>query len=216
MNTARFLRIAIARWYVVLLGVLLTAGTAGALLLQAPTAYWAQTTVTLLQPEPNPLNTEGLPLSDLASALVLQVNGRPAETKTSSPDTALTGERVRKGTRVRIRDVGRQWATSIPDPVILVESVGARPAAATAHVDAQVERLRTALDRLQDDLGVDAANRIFLQAAPERPVADPVRGSRVRAAGAVGALGSLATGLALYFVDRRWPVRPRATEGWTP
>lgn len=209
MTTARFLRAALRRWYLVLLGLALTAWGANFLYTAPATTYWSQTTVTILQPRANPLATEGFELADLSSALVLRINGAPASSKTSSPETTLYGEGVRQGTRIRVRDVGRQWATSIPDPVVLVEAVGPDPAWVASQMDAQLDAVWANLDELQTELNISEANRVFMRASPETPTVTAITGSRVRAAGATAVLGIAATGIVIYFIDRRWPAPHR-------
>jgi hypothetical protein len=213
MTTRRLLWVTIRRWYVVLLGLALTVGVCLAVRSAASTVYWSRTVVTVLQPHENPLHNEDSSLVGLASSLVIRANGGPVTTKTSSSETTLYGEGVIDGSRVRLRDVGSQWTSSIPDPVIYVEAVGPSEQVVADRVDAMVDALRTDLDTIQTDLAVDHRSLAFLQVTPERPTVTPVSGDRTRAVAASALLGLVLTAIALAFVDRRWPVPDRARAG---
>lgn len=210
MTTSRFLRLALRRWYFVLLGLGVTAVAVYLVVLRAPVVYWSHSTMTLLQPDPNPLRAEGSYMTGAASAMVIRVNGGVAQTKTASPETTLYGEGVLEGSRVRIRDVGRQWTTSIPDPIIDVEVIGRDPAEVDARMRELLARLEGELAEMQDDLGVGSTNLIISQIAPQPPAVVQIgAGSRIRALGASLALGAVATGLLLYVSDRIRPMGPR-------
>ncbi|WP_341728849.1 hypothetical protein [Brooklawnia sp.] len=166
--------------------------------------------MTLLQPDPNPLRAEGAYMTGAASAMVIRVNGGVAQTKTASPETTLYGEGVLEGSRVRIRDVGRQWTTSIPDPIIDVEVVGKDPVKVESQTRELLARLEAELVAMQNDLGVASANRIISQIAPDHPTLVEIgASSRIRALGAAFVLGAVATGLLLYFSDRMRRLDPQ-------
>lgn len=211
MTTRRLLWVAIRRWYVLLLGLAITAGGCWLVRAHAPVVYWSRTVVTVLQPGDNPLHDdEGSSLVGLASALVIRANGGPTETKTSSSsETTLYGEGIESGSRIRLRDVGSQWTSSIPDPVIYLEAVSPSRDVVFKEINGTVDSLRADLAAVQDDLGVARDSRAFLQIAPEQPAVVQVGGDRTRAMAGTVAAGLVLTGLALYFVDRRWPVPER-------
>lgn len=209
MTTRRLLLVAVRRWYVLLLGLVLTATACLLVRANAVTVYWARTVVTVLRTDVNPLHNEGDSLTSLASVLVLRANGEPATTKTSSSETTLYGEGVLSGTRIRLLDVGRQWTTSIPDPVIYVEAVGESADVVTADINRMVAGLTADLTQLQDEFGVDPATRAFLRLEPEQPAVAEVSGDRTRSVGATALIGVVLTALALYATDRRWPVAER-------
>jgi len=206
LTTRSLLLVMVRRWYVVLLG--LTATVAGCWLVAAaaPSVCWSRTIVTVLQPHSNPLHDEGSSSVGLASLLVIRANGGPATTKTSSPETTLYGEGILDGSRIRQRDLGRQWTTSIPDPVIYVEAVSPSAEVTTSEINRMITALDNDLTLIQDNLKVPRGNRAFLQLSPEMPTAARVTGDQTRAVGASGLLGLILTALALYVVDRRWPV----------
>lgn len=206
MTTSRFLRLAWRRWYLALFGIVVTAVAVYLVVLRAPVVYWSHSTMTLLQPDPNPLRAEGSYMTGAASAMVIRANGGVAQTKTASPETTLYGEGILEGSRVRIRDVGRQWTTSIPDPIIDVEVIGQDPAEVESQMHDLLGHLEADLVAMQDDLGVGSANRIISQVAPDPPALVQIdASSRIRALGAALVLGAVATGLLLYVSDR---VRP--------
>lgn len=213
MTTQGFVRIAARRWYVLVVGVALTVTAVTLVVVRAPTVYWARTTITLLQPDPNPLRADGGVLTGLASALVVRANGAPAMTKTSSPDTTLYGEGIMDGTRIRIRDVGAQWSTSIPDPIIVVEAVGPDAEDVASEITEMVQGLNTDLTTLQSQLGVAKQNSVFMRYSPDRPNVILVRGNRTRSAGATLLLGMALTAVAVYLVDRALVARRRQISG---
>ena len=205
MTTRRLLWVAFRRWYVVVIGLVLTFGMSWLVHTHVVVSYWARTVVTVLQPHSNPLHDEGTATVAIASALVIRANGGPATTKTSSPETTLYGEGVLYGSRLRLRDVGRQWTTSIPDPVIYVEAISPSYDETRDAINRMVSRLHDDLASIQDDLEVEDASRVFLQLSPTQPDVVQVSGDQIRSVGVTAALGLVLTGLALYFVDRRWP-----------
>ena len=168
--------------------------------------------MTLLQSGPNPLRSESFTLTSLASALVVRVNGGPIGTKTSAPDNTLFGEGVTEGSRVRIRDIGGMWTSSIPVPVIYVEAIGPTHDSVAAEINRLVGSLTSNLQQLQDELHVPAYGRVVPYAAPAEPEVVEVSGQRVKAAGVTTLVGLAITVLALYAVDRRWPRRRREPE----
>lgn len=207
MTTRQFLSVAAHRWYVLLLGLAVTAASVLLVTTHSSQSYWARSTVTLLQTAPNPLRSEGYPLTGLASALVVRANGNPVETKTSSPDNTLYGEGVLEGSRVRIRDVGGMWTSSIPGPVIFVEAIGPSRVGVSAEIERLVDGLKADLEAIQNDLKVPTYGRIILQVSPDHPEVVSVSGQPVKAAGATLLIGLALTSLLLYAVNRRWPVQ---------
>lgn len=212
MTTRKFFSILVRRWYVVAIGLALTLAACGLLVARPTTTYWARTSVTILEPGANPLRTDGTRLAGLASALVIRVNGATAHIKTSSPETTLYGEGVLDGMRVRLRDVGRQWSTSIPDPILDVEATGADPRVVADRVDGLVEKIATNLWDLQSGLNVARPDAAFLRVEPDRPNVVLVGGSRARAVAATSILGVLVTGVLAYLLDVRLSRSPRRQE----
>lgn len=207
MTTRLFLRVAARRWYVLLAGLVLIAACAGWIRVAQPPTYWTRTVVTVLQPEENPLWTDSYSAVGLASLLVVRANGGPAPVKQSfSAETSLYGEGILDGSRVRIRDVGNQWTSSIPEPVIYVEAVGPSVEVVTTRVTGLTDALAADLDELQDNLEVRPGARAFLQLTPETPQVLQVQGSPTRALAATIIIGCILTMAALFWVQRRWPI----------
>lgn len=208
MTTRMLLTVVFRRWYLLLLGLILTATLAALVLASSPAVYWSMTRITLLQPNPNPVRVDTDALASTASVLVLRANGRVSETKTSLPTTTLVGEGILEGSRIRLYDVGGQWSTSVPDPIIVIEVAGSDPAEVFAQSESIIAALQTDLTELQDQLGIND-NRIFTRASPEEPqVVAFGAASRSRALGATTAIGLMLTGLALYASGR---LRPAAS-----
>ena len=202
MTTREVLLRALRRWYVVMLGLVLTASAGYLLITRMPVVYSARTSVTVLPSESNPLRADGTAINGMAVILALRANGGSTPIKTSSPETTLYGEGLLDGSRVRIRDTGGQWATQIAEPVIYVEAIGATPEVVTTRVNRMVGSLKSDLDRLQRELGVDRSTAMFLRVSPDPPSAERITGNRTRVLAATALIGMALTAVALTPIDR--------------
>jgi len=211
MTTRTLLAVALRRWYVLLLGLALTVVATRLVMVWNPVVYSSTTTITLLQSGPNPLRANADDLVATASALVVRANGGTTVTKTSSPETTLVGEGIVDGSRVRLRDVGGQWTTSIPDPVIIVEVTGPDQTDVLAQTARLISDVDDDLAELQDQLGI-TENRLFTALSPEQPeIAALGAASKSRAMLGAAGIGLLLTALMLYATHKRWPLAQTTT-----
>ena len=202
MTTRHFLLAALRWWWIVLLGLALTSGTALLLASRMPVVYTARTTVTVLPPYSNPFRADTTAINGLAVILVTRANGGTTTVKTSSPETTLYGEGVRDGSRIRVRDTGGQWAAQIAEPVIYVEAVGPTPEFVAERIERNLSELQADLESLQADLGASVGGSAILRVTPESPVVERVTGNRNRFLASYGVTGVAVTGVAVFLVDR--------------
>lgn len=188
----QLLRLALRRWYVVIL-VAATTVAALALTMRQEPVFYTRFELVLLGPRPtetpNKLSDPAFRLAPLAGVLVHDVNGDSDDAGMASTDTTLYGEGVRRGARVRAPSTGTQWQPIYDQPNIIVDAVAEDPATVLRDAERLVREVRESLDRRQDALGVPAATRVRLLESPADPVVVQVGGSPMRAAAALLAVG---------------------------
>lgn len=205
MTSRSLLRMLARRWYVVILGIVLTV----AVLWPAthrPGIYWTQVNVVLLPPAndlyPNKLEDPHLSLTALAGVVVAEFNGQQKPLVTASADTTLYGEGKTSGIQVRMPNMGSQWIPLYISPTIDVQVVGNNANTVVDDVNRIADELGRLLEERQETLGVVPSMRVTMIESPAEPSASYIAGSRSRAMGA-GALVGLTMTIALaYSLDR--------------
>lgn len=203
MLIGEFLRAAVRRWYVVLVGGVLTVA-AFLVLADNPPLYTSRVSLTVISPPP-PGGSSTLQQAApavVASTAVMSVNGRPLELKASKAETMLVGRTQRAGDEVRLAHFGNQWTASALYPTILVEAVDTTPEAVQARIDRRVKEVRQAIEDLEETLDVSRSQRIELSQSPPVALAAYVPPSRPRAALATGLVGIALTCWAVFGVDK--------------
>ena len=206
MTAVELIRALLRRWYVVLLGVLLTAAV-GATAAHERTVYYTHFEVVVLPPQeppnPNTLRSGPYDLVPMAGVLVSAFNGGERPLQMSTSETTIYGEGMRRGHLVRLRNGSTsQWRPMFDRPVIDVQVVDPDPALVEQHARAITSKLRDILRDRQQALGVRPAARMTLEQSPADPVVEHVMGSRMRASGAVLLIGGWLTLLGVYWVAR--------------
>ncbi len=97
------------RWYVVVIGLLVT--TTGVAFVNGRTGvYWAQTDVVFLAPKsdryPNSINQTSGSVIAMAGLVANQLDGNDERSATSSAGATLAGSGVREGIQVRVPNSG--------------------------------------------------------------------------------------------------------------
>lgn len=219
MTSRGLAAVLLRRWYLVLLGAVLTvAGTYATT--HRPGVYWTGYEVVLLAPSEryyvNKLEDPHYELAPLAGVFVRQWNESHPGLLTASAETRLYGEGERSAVQVRMSNQGSQWKPLYPSPAIDVQVVDTSPelvAERSAETLAQIEDL---LRTTQDAAGVSAAWRIVPLQSPSAPDVSYHGGSRVRAAGASGVLGVSITFAGVWWLDRRLRRRQPSTAALAP
>lgn len=205
MTSRRLLRLLFRRWYLVVLGMMLTL----AILWPAthrPGVYWTQVNLVLLPPPselfPNKLEDPQFSLSALAGVVVSDFNGRDEPPLMASSETTLYGEGRTSGIEVRMPNAGNQWKPLYPTATIDLQAVGSSPQQVTDDVVDTTRRLSELLTARQDGLGIDSSSRVSMISSPTDPIVYYVSGSRARALGAGAIVGIGLTIAGVYWFER--------------
>jgi hypothetical protein len=210
MTSSELLLAALRRWYVVLVGAVLSLG-AVYVSAQQPTVYWSQFNVLLLGPKieefPNYLEDPRYTLYPIVGLVVDDVNrdlngGRPAML-TASTETNMVGQGIMHGIQVRVPNLGTQWQRVTSANYLDVQVAGATPDEVTDQAGLAVDRVAASLEERQDELGIGQGMRVTSVAAVDDPTIYPIQGSRMRAAAATGASGAAMTFVLVYALERR-------------
>lgn len=192
------------RWYVLLVGLLLVAGGAGAVLLKSPVSYQATGQLLLLLPPQaggdkpiNPYLNLDPGLSTTAALIASTVN---------APETQRT-----------VAEAGHTAQYSIAlipntGPLLVITTEGPDPQQAIATRDEVIRRLQGELDRIQNEENAPKRQFIHTRTNSTFNEAEVLTGDRTRAVAAVGAAGLLAVLFVLVIWDRvaaRRRSRPR-------
>jgi hypothetical protein len=215
MTSRQLLSVVLRRWYLMLLGVVITVGAVHQIV-HRPGVYWTQVSVVVLGPVdkqyPNNFEAPAWALISVAGMLTADWNGVEPPLLTASSQTTLFGEGQEKGILVRMPNQGSQWQPLYFSPSIDVQVVESEPntvAREARRVSAELDRM---LQRRQAAIGIDQKQRMTTVASPTDPTIAYVSGSRTRAALATGVVGAAFTTIAVYWTDR-WLIWKRSRRG---
>lgn len=219
MTMPRMLRALGRRWYVPLAGALVT-GAVALGVIDATGVYTARTTLTFTPPVGwavggNTFTDSATSLVGFAKLVEQQVTDGGDGQLFAHPQTPLYGSGVREGEVLYVPDAGGQWASNFNRPSIVVDVVGAAPDEVAERVERLTAQVAETAQRLQDDEGVVASQRIAVYADPAQPEVVLVAPQRLRALAGVAVIGvvvSVAAALGLDAVARR-VARRRAVTG---
>lgn len=216
MTPRELLAALLRRWYVVLLGAVLS----GAVLLttvdRAP-VYWTQFNIVLVGPavpdRPNYLDDPVYGLQPLIGVLATRLNDGHPPLLTGDVSATMVGTGQREGVQVRTPNLGTQWRPVFSANYLDVQVAGPTPEAVSADA-ARVTRDVDALVReIQDDLDVPGDLRARAVPSSPEPIVQVVAGSRVRAAAGTGLVGVALTLLAVHRLERWRGRRVRPSVG---
>jgi hypothetical protein len=205
MTALDLFAIAIERWRVTLLGVLVAALAVFATT-TVPPLYFAQAQVVLLPPtsaQPNGYTDTRESLISLAGVVGRSMPQADDASQPVSDGVTLLGEGRRDGFTVRQQNVGGQWEFRYDKPVLEVQVVGATPGEVTGTMGQALRAVESTLVELQDAQGVGPADRIRTAVNPTAPQVSERTGSAARAKIAAALAGLLTTGLVLALLGRR-------------
>ncbi|MDN5795492.1 MAG: hypothetical protein L0H79_07035 [Intrasporangium sp.] len=216
MTSRDLLLVVLRRWYLMLLGALLTVAALYVATHQSG-VYFIRYTFTLLAPRnefyQNQIQDPHVGMGAMAGLIVTEYNAGRREPLLASADTTLYGEGLRRGSRVRVPNYGSQWQPLLTTPDIDVQVVGPTQDEVRSEAQRIKARLAGILEQRQDDLGIAQTMQMTSLASPASPVVAYVGGSRGRVAVGVGAVGATLTTILVVQFDRwrerRWEGRPR-------
>ncbi|MGA7147678.1 MAG: hypothetical protein WBX17_04210 [Microbacterium sp.] len=206
MSIREFLRAITRRWPIILIGAVVTAAAAMAVLREDGT-HWTRSELVFMAPSsaffPNSLQTRSEDLIITAGLVGKLVTGPDRTLKYGSTDVTLIGTPHDGDYWLRLPDTGGQWATNYGDQLLLLDVVGDSPDAVEELHDDVVARVRTELEAVQRAQGVAPVNEITMQVSPEALVVHQVGGSRIRALAMTGVIGVAVTGAAVMLLELR-------------
>jgi capsular polysaccharide biosynthesis protein len=199
MYFSEVLAVVVRRWYIVVVATVLMAAAAIAVISVVPTEYQASGQVLLLPPsEPQREGSRINPYLSLPNGVTftatLIANGA------TQPSVA--------------RDLARAGFDSpysvsvVPNtgPLIIISVKDSDPSAALLQRDELIQRIEGELDRIQEQDDVSDNQRIAARRFNTSDVAEVLAGAKLRALGALGALGIVLTAIAVFGVER-WSTR---------
>lgn len=203
MTAWQLLGAARRRWFIVVVGLIVTA--ANVVMTKPESAYWATLAVKVLPPadEITPKTLEDTGSDPVAAAvmLVVLVNGGHQDPRSSSATATLYGEGKRRATVARIRDVGGQWGTQVREPIIDIQAVDASPGIVESRLREQMSILEEKLTQMQDMLRVTPSQRLRLALSSSEVNVWQVSGSRVRGLWSSVVIGAVLTMFVVYWVE---------------
>lgn len=205
--TSRDLIVAgLRRWYVVLVGAVVSLGCVYVATHQPP-VYWTQFNVLLLGPQdpefPNYLEDPRFTLYPLAGVVVDDVNGGERGMMTASTDTNMVGQGISDGVQVRVPNLGTQWRRDMSASHIDVQVAAPTQEEVVRRAERTLDEVAAALQTRQDELGIVAGMRVTSVPATKAPPVYQIGGNRLRAAAATGMSGAAVTFFLVYALERQ-------------
>jgi hypothetical protein len=192
MSLAGIWRVLLRRWYITLLGLLITVGLVAGAIIKVPPTYSARATVLLIPPqtgkEVNPYLSLG-GLQEVSDVLA-----------TAMSDDATSQEVIAQGGSPTWA-VGRDTSTS--GPIVLVTSTGSTAGSALLTVKILVDKLNPVLQQLQTQQNVPQDSFIRTITVRQDRTAELDRKGQLRSTIAAAALGLLLTVLLAAITDNR-------------
>lgn len=220
MTARDLIAAALRRWYVVLLGAVLTVGALYVVTRQTP-VYWTQYNILLVGPsgaqKTTVLDDPVYGLQPLVGVLATDFNDGAPPLLTGDVAATIVGEGVREGVQVRVPNLGTQWRPLFPANYLDVQVADSSPDKVLATARATSLRVSVLLEEIQDDMGAPLNLRARAVPSSKTPTVIAVTGSRSRALAATGMSGMAITLAALLLLERRRPrARPSAAPARAP
>jgi len=212
MTSRELLRLALRRWYFMLLGAAISV-LALYLITNRPGVYWTQVDVVLLAPVyksyPNNFEKSDFTMAPMAGVVVADWNGVNRPLLMATGETTLFGEGQRNGVEVRVPNQGSQWQPLYLTPNIDVQVVGSDAETVAEEASRVSAELNGLLEKRQEAMDIQPSLRMTTIEAPVDPTIKYVSGSRIRAAMSIGVLGAAFTTIAVYWTER-WLIWKRS------
>ncbi|MGO4535825.1 hypothetical protein [Leifsonia sp. 2MCAF36] len=193
MGVVELLRAAGRRWYVVVAGLLLTAGLAAAVFRFVPVVYEAKASLLLLPPAKTVTQTTGNPFLSLGGLDV--VSGVLSLSLTDTETVRSIVPPRSKTTYTVVQDA------AVSGSVLDVQATALTPKQALSTLSSVEKLAGSRLQALQDQVAAPADTQAHIMTITDNSEATANPGSLIRALLAVGAVGIVISFLAAIAVD---------------
>ncbi len=202
MNLLDALSVLFRRWYIVAMGLILTCGSAFAVVNIVQTQYQASANLLFLLPsDATGAKTPTNPYLNLQPVL--------ATTASIVSEVVTTADAQRDMSRSGFEsDYSVAVSPSGGTPVLVMQSVDPDPRAAVRTLQELIRRIDDELERVQLAAKAPRSQTITTRAYSMTSQAEPLRGDKLKALAVVGLVGGVAT-LAVAFVTDGWLTRGR-------
>lgn len=217
MTVLRLLGASLRAWYLVAMGMIVTAAAAAAVLM-SPGVYYAQVDVVFLQPVnafvPNNLRGTSAAVTATAGVVQREVSAGRQSSRVVSESVTIVGEGIESGQRVTLPNSGGQWANNFDRALLDVEVVDATEDGARRRLDTLLASINEVLERRQLEAGAERSTWISTRLSPAVPTVTYLQGERRRATAMTVLLGAALTCSAVVLLEsRRWTHRARTSLG---
>lgn len=207
MTSREFLAAALRRWYVVVLGAVLTVGAFAVVQRQAP-VFFTQYNIVVVGPsgteqDSNVLENPRYGLQPLVGVIATDLNDGHPPLLTGDVDATMVGMGAREGVQVRVPNLGTQWRPLFSANYLDVQVAARTPEEVQALARQTSDRVADLLEQRQDELGVPTNLRARAVPSSDDPIVYPMSGSRSRALGATGLTGIAITAALVFWLERR-------------
>jgi len=219
MTARDFLAAALRRWYVVVLGAVVTVGVLAVVQRQAP-VFFTQYNIVVVGPsgtteDSNVLENPRYGLQPLVGVISTDLNDGHPPLLTGDVDATMVGMGAREGVQVRVPNLGTQWRPLFSANYLDVQVAARTPEQVQAKAEETSARVEQLLEQRQDELGVPANLRARAVPSSEDPIVYPMAGSRSRALAGTGLTGMAVTAVLVFWLER-WRPRRRPAPAPAP
>jgi len=208
-------RVARRRWWVLLLGIALTAA-ASYVVQRAPGVYWAYTKVIFLPPltpgQTNPIAPDSGSVIPLAGIIQDEINDGSPPLGSTGQDVTLVDQGIYDGWSVRLPNSGGQWATNFAEPLLIVQASGPSAEVVQSRMYDLINQITRLVAAREDAAHVALASRIGFAMSPPVVAVQYSNGHRSRAVAIIVLLGVGLSLAACSVVDRVATTRRRRGE----
>lgn len=185
-------RVARRRWWVLLLGMVLTA--VGCYVVQrAPGVYWAYTKVIFLPPvapgQENPIAPDSSSVIPLAGIIQDEIYQGSPPLGSNGQDVTLVDQGIYDGWSVRLPNSGGQWATNYAEPFLIVQASGPSAQVVRARMYDLIDQITRLVAAHEDAAHVPVASRVDFTMSPSAVAVQYSNGHRSRAEAIIVLLG---------------------------
>ena len=171
MTTYDVLQAVRRRWYVAIVGLLLTV-VACLFVLTKPGVYFSEADVYLIPPasgQARRLTNTSESIISVAGLVERKVRGFNEGEEPVSGDVTIVDMGVRHGSTAILPNSGGQWSYNFESPLLRVEAVSSSAAETAELRDDRIAQIRQALEEIQTADGIAPEAQITVRASGQRP-----------------------------------------------